>query len=310
MLATLGCMIGRSERAPTEVEAYWEQGSTFPNFLYRCADGELIQVWFGGKGMYAKLIEVLGDEPSAEGYYTDQVKGALNERARPLAVVLRPAAPRRLDRAAARRRRRRASPCSRPARRSSDPHLAEIGLASPRSDGGHRRRRRRHADRRSARSRRRATRPSVATGAPRPCSTAPEAACSPGLRVLDFSAFVAGPLGAQVLADLGADVIKVEPPQGEAMRAAAYAVAACQRGKRSLALDINAPEARPVVERLIEWADVVLHNFRVGVSERLGIDEATVAAPQPTRRLLPRQRVRHDRAAGRRSQATTRSCRR
>ena len=102
-----------------------------------------------------------------------------------------------------------------------------------------------------------------------------------GLRVLDFSAFVAGPLGAQVLADLGAEVIKVEPLEGEAMRAAAYAVAACQRGKRSVALDLNAPEARPVVERLIKWADVVLHNFRVGVSARLGIDEETVARLNP-----------------------------
>ena len=45
-------MIGRSERAAPEIEGYWEKGSTFPNFLYRCADGELIQVWFGGKGMY------------------------------------------------------------------------------------------------------------------------------------------------------------------------------------------------------------------------------------------------------------------
>jgi crotonobetainyl-CoA:carnitine CoA-transferase CaiB-like acyl-CoA transferase len=84
-----------------------------------------------------------------------------------------------------------------------------------------------------------------------------------------------------VLADMGADVIKVEPPDGEAMRAAAYAVAACQRGKRSIALDINAPEARPVVERLIKWSDVVLHNFRVGVSARLGIDEETVARLNP-----------------------------
>jgi crotonobetainyl-CoA:carnitine CoA-transferase CaiB-like acyl-CoA transferase len=76
-------------------------------------------------------------------------------------------------------------------------------------------------------------------------------------------------------------VIKVEPPQGEAMRGAAYAIAACQRGKRSLAMDITAPEARPVVERLVRWADVVLHNFRVGVSERLGIDEAAVARLNP-----------------------------
>jgi crotonobetainyl-CoA:carnitine CoA-transferase CaiB-like acyl-CoA transferase len=102
-----------------------------------------------------------------------------------------------------------------------------------------------------------------------------------GLRVLDFSAFVAGPLAAEVLADLGADVIKVEPPEGEAMRAAPYATASCQRGKRSLALDIGAEDARPVVERLIEWADVVLHNFRVGVSKRLGIDEETVFRLNP-----------------------------
>ena len=128
--------------------------------------------------------------------------------------------------------------------------------------------------------------------------------------MLDFSAFVAGPLGAQVLADLGAEVIKVEPPEGEAMRAAAYAVAACQRGKRSLALDLGAPEARPVVERLIEWADVVLHNFRVGVSERLGIDEATVAALNPHAVYCHASAFGTDRPAGASSRATTRSCRR
>ena len=82
LLSTLGCMIGRSERAPAEVESYWEKGSTFPNFLYRCADGELLQVWFGGKGMYAALIQILGDEPSPRGYYADQVSGMLGERAR------------------------------------------------------------------------------------------------------------------------------------------------------------------------------------------------------------------------------------
>jgi crotonobetainyl-CoA:carnitine CoA-transferase CaiB-like acyl-CoA transferase len=120
--------------------------------------------------------------------------------------------------------------------------------------------------------------------APRAGGAAPsagDAGLLAGVRVLDFSAFVAGPLAAEVLADLGADVIKVEPPEGEAMRAAAYAVAACQRGKRSLALNIGAPEARPVVEKLLTWADVVLHNFRVGVADRLGIDEDTVARLNP-----------------------------
>src|SRR5262249_53800710 len=266
MLSTLGCMIGRSERAPTEVEAYWEHGSTFPNFLYRCADGELIQVWFGGKGMYAKLLEVLGDEPSAEGYYTDQVKGALNERA----IRWRSFFARQPRDVWIEQLRSAGVPCEPvllPGDALADPHLAEIGLAVAREDNGHR---------------------DVVVAAPISVHPTVLASQTPGgqglldgVRVLDFSAFVAGPLGAQVLADMGADVIKVEPPEGEAMRAAAYAVAACQRGKRSIALDISAPEARPVVERLIKWADVVLHNFRVGVSARVGLDEETVARPTP-----------------------------
>ena len=157
----------------------------------------------------------------------------------------------------------------------SDPHLHEIGLAVARTECG-------HDDRVIAAPI--AVAPLVtddATAAAEPTVWSGSGGLLGGLRVLDFSAFVAGPLGAQVLADLGAEVIKVEPLEGEAMRAAAYAVAACQRGKRSVALDLNAPDARPVVERLIKWADVVLHNFRVGVSARLGIDEATVARLNP-----------------------------
>ncbi len=284
MLTTLGCMIGRSERAPVEVESYWEHGSTFPNFLYRCADDELIQVWFGGKGMYGALIEVLGDEPSQEGYYSDQTNGLLNARAvrwrETFATRPRDAwIPRLRDAGVA------CEPVLAPGEVLADPHASANGLALARTQGTHH---------------------DLVVGSPisvaplsdtpaAPDATAPrhpgdEPPAGPraggdrllaGVRVLDFSAFVAGPLAAQVLADLGADVIKVEPPEGEAMRAAAYAVAACQRGKRSLAMDINAPAARPVVERLIGWADVVLHNFRVGVSERLGIDEATVARLNP-----------------------------
>src|SRR5436190_954907 len=277
MLSTLGCMIGRSERAPTEVEAYWEHGSTFPNFLYRCADGELIQVWFGGKGMYAKLLDVLGDEPSVEGYYTDQVKGALNERA----IRWRSFFARQPRDTWIGQLRDAGVPCEPvllPGDALADPHLAEIGLAVDRMDDGHR-------DVVVAAPI--SVHPSVSAsqnlppGALSDAEAIGEGGLLEGVRVLDFSAFVAGPLGAQVLADMGADVIKVEPPEGEAMRAAAYAVAACQRGKRSIALDLNAPEARPVVERLIKWADVVLHNFRVGVSARLGIDEQTVARLNP-----------------------------
>ncbi|QFG20311.1 CoA transferase [Actinomadura sp. WMMB 499] len=275
MLATLGCMIGRSERAAPEIEGYWRSGSTFPNFLYRCADGELIQVWFGGKGMYRSLIEVLGDEPSEEGYYTDQMTGRLGERAARWVsfFATRPRAEwTRLLRDAG----VACEPVLGPGEALADPHLAEVGLAVPRAEDGHRDV---VAGSPISVSPLVPDRPAGADGgARRPRGTGDPLA---GLRVVDFSAFVAGPLAAEILADLGADVVKVEPPGGEAMRAAAYAVAACQRGKRSLALDIGAPEARPVVDRLLRGADVVLHNFRVGVAERLGIDAATVAALNP-----------------------------
>lgn len=273
MLSTLGCMIGRSERAPVEVERYWEKGSTFPNFLYRCADGELIQVWFGGKGMYATLLEVLGDEPSTAGYYRDQATGALTDRAiRWRTVFAKETRDHWIEQL-----RGAGIPCEPvlpPGGALADPHLLEAGLAVARREGPHRDL-------------------VVAT----PVSVTPLAAGPPaavtgerggdrgrlleGVRVLDFSAFVAGPLAAQVLADLGAQVVKVEPLEGEAMRAAAYAMAAAQRGKRSLAMDITAPAARSVLDRLIRWSDVVVHNFRVGVAERLGIDAATVARLNP-----------------------------
>jgi crotonobetainyl-CoA:carnitine CoA-transferase CaiB-like acyl-CoA transferase len=275
LLSTLGTMIGRSERAAPEVERYWEKGSTFPNFLYRCSDGELIQVWFGGKGMYASLLATLGDEPSTEGYYTDQVTGSLNARAeRWKSTFARE--PRKVWIDRLRAAGVACEPVLGPGDVLSDEHVVASGTAEARTEGNHR---------------------EVFVGTPisvsapaeqasissRHVTAAPgeESHLLDGLRVLDFSAFVAGPLAAEVLADLGADVIKVEPPEGEAMRAAAYATASCQRGKRSLALDIGAKEARPIVERLIEWADVVLHNFRVGVSARLGIDEATVFRLNP-----------------------------
>jgi crotonobetainyl-CoA:carnitine CoA-transferase CaiB-like acyl-CoA transferase len=265
MLATLGCMIGRSERAAPKIEQYWREGSYFPNFLYRCGDGELIQVWFGGKGMYAAIIDVLGDEPSEEGYYAEQMDGGLQARAERWRAIFatRPRAE------WVERIRAAGVACEEvlgPGEALREPHLAEIGLAV--ADGEE-----------------------VVAGVPihvEPVASAADRRPAPpgprlleGVKVADFSAFVAGPLAAEVLADLGAEVIKVEPPGGEAMRAAAYAIAACQRGKRSIALDLGAPEARPVVDALLGWADVVLHNFRVGVAERLGIDEATVAERNP-----------------------------
>jgi crotonobetainyl-CoA:carnitine CoA-transferase CaiB-like acyl-CoA transferase len=277
MLATLGCMIGRSERAAPKIESYWAEGSFFPNFLYRCGDGELLQIWFGGKGMYDKVIAVLGDEPSTDGYYAEQMSGLLQARAHRWQDVFphqgRDAWIDELRAAGV-----ACEPVLAPGEALAEPHAAEIGLAVRAGDddgvsaaGG-------RPDDVVVGSPIRVTPTADAGGVPSPL---PGPRLLEGVRVADFSAFVAGPLAAEVLADLGADVVKVEPPAGEAMRAAAYAIAACQRGKRSIAIDITDPAARPVVEALLRSTDVVLHNFRVGVAERLGIDADSVAALNP-----------------------------
>lgn len=92
-----------------------------------------------------------------------------------------------------------------------------------------------------------------------------------GLVVLDLGQYLAGPYGPMLLAELGADVIKVEPVTGDAMRMAAKAFLGCQRGKRSLALDLKSDAGRDVVLRLAELADVVHHNMTRGVADRLGV---------------------------------------
>jgi crotonobetainyl-CoA:carnitine CoA-transferase CaiB-like acyl-CoA transferase len=97
-----------------------------------------------------------------------------------------------------------------------------------------------------------------------------------GIRVLDFGLFVAGPFGPCCLGDLGADVIKVEPMDGDVNRRMFKSFASSNRGKRSIAIDMKTPEGRELVQRLCDSADVLENNFRPGVSERLGIGPATV----------------------------------
>ena len=116
-----------------------------------------------------------------------------------------------------------------------------------------------------------------------------------GLRVVDLSTVLAGPYATMILADLGADVIKVEPPEGDATRGwgppwvgdaaagtrtAAYFLAV-NRNKRSLRLDLRAPSGQDVLRRLLAGADVFVENFRPGSLERLGFDEATLRAIEP-----------------------------
>jgi crotonobetainyl-CoA:carnitine CoA-transferase CaiB-like acyl-CoA transferase len=102
-----------------------------------------------------------------------------------------------------------------------------------------------------------------------------------GLKVLDFGNYLAGPYGPMLLADLGADVIKVESTAGDAMRHVPWAFAGCQRGKRSVALDLKDAQTRPAVEALIRWADVVHHNLRLPAARRLGLDDDSVRRSNP-----------------------------
>lgn len=109
-----------------------------------------------------------------------------------------------------------------------------------------------------------------------------------GLKIVDFSRVLAGPFATQQLADQGAEVIKVEPPGGDDTRGfgpivnghSTYFLCA-NRNKRSVQLDLKTAEGKRVAERLIEWADVLIENFRPGVMERLGLGYAVAKQLNP-----------------------------
>jgi crotonobetainyl-CoA:carnitine CoA-transferase CaiB-like acyl-CoA transferase len=109
-----------------------------------------------------------------------------------------------------------------------------------------------------------------------------------GITVLEFSQIYAGPFGGMLLADLGADVIKVEPTWGEPWRYTEEfapgenrSFIALNRGKRGLPLDLATPEGRRIIHRLAETADVVVINARSDVPQALGIDYETLSAMNP-----------------------------
>ena len=104
-----------------------------------------------------------------------------------------------------------------------------------------------------------------------------------GVRVLDLTTMVAGPVATRMLADQGADVIKVESPSGDLMRhfnpirnGMSASFLSCNRNKRSLAVDLKATEGLVIVQKLIATADVLVHNFRPGAAERIGLGEDAV----------------------------------
>jgi formyl-CoA transferase len=121
-------------------------------------------------------------------------------------------------------------------------------------------------------------------------SSSPRRASGPlnGIKVLDLSAYIAGPYACSLLADMGAEVIKIEPPSGDTLRlypstleAEARVFLGVNRSKRGAVIDLKKPEGAAILMRLIESADVLVHNFRPSVPSRLGIDYATLKARNP-----------------------------
>ena len=135
------------------------------------------------------------------------------------------------------------------------------------------------------------------------------------IRVLDLSRIMAAPWATQILADLGADVIKVERPgagddtrswgppfladrDGKPTRDAGYFLSV-NRGKRSVTVDLAKPEGQEIVRRLAASADVVIENFKAGNLARYGLDAASLRAANPRLDLLFGHRLRPGRAAPR-----------
>ena len=109
-----------------------------------------------------------------------------------------------------------------------------------------------------------------------------------GIRILEFSEIIAAPFAGMLLSDMGADVIKIEPPEGEPWRLVAQFIPeesrsfmSLNRGKRGLTLDLTKPQAQEVVRRLIPETDVVIVNYRPDVAAKLGIDYETLSALNP-----------------------------
>lgn len=124
-----------------------------------------------------------------------------------------------------------------------------------------------------------------------PSASAPACGGGPlaGLKVVELGQLIAGPFAAKTLADFGADVIKIEPPQGgDPLRqwrllheGTSVWWQVQSRNKRSVALDLKDPQARTIVRRLIDEADVLVENFKPGVMEDWGFDYPTLSATNP-----------------------------
>lgn len=114
-----------------------------------------------------------------------------------------------------------------------------------------------------------------------PISRAPSKSPLEGFRVLDFGNFIAGPYASRLLADLGADVIKVESVDGDFSRSLGRMTFVSNLGKRSIALDAKSEDGRQIILDLCKTADVFHHNLRVGATDRLGLSEKVLRSVNP-----------------------------
>jgi crotonobetainyl-CoA:carnitine CoA-transferase CaiB-like acyl-CoA transferase len=117
-----------------------------------------------------------------------------------------------------------------------------------------------------------------------PVPAGPPAAGRPlldGLRVLDIGAYYAGPYSSRLLADLGADVIKLETTLGDQLRGIPRPFRSAQAGKRGIALNLKDPALAPALDGLLSWADAITHNMRPGAAERLGVGFEQARARNP-----------------------------
>ncbi len=120
-------------------------------------------------------------------------------------------------------------------------------------------------------------------------ATSQTTGCLSGIRVLDLTTVIMGPFATHILADLGADVIKIEGPEGDSLRryrpsrheGMPGSILNLHRNKRSILLDLKNPAGRKALDRLIESADVLIHNLRPGAANRLSLDWDSVRAIKP-----------------------------
>ncbi len=272
LMAILPMIIGTVENHSPTTTLLWKNQGPAEALSYRCADGEWVQLWFGAQGAFEAFLAHIGDPPTQIGYQAELMSSAMTERGERWAAMF-----------ATRDRdwwvkdlaghKFRCELVLRPGEALRDPHVRETGLSVDVAD--------------PERGPITVLGPVVrvkATGAGRPRAhpAGPAGArLLEGVRVLDLSAYLAGPVAPLVLAELGANVVKVEPVTGDVHRKMEPMFAAGQRGKRALALDMKAPGAAEVLDRLFRWGDVVHHNSRVGLADKLGYDEATVRKSNP-----------------------------